>query len=80
MIVLNIFQFHIIQTLKSMHKAKYGLNPRIFFHKCHAKDHQYQAEFSQYSFYYKKSACKISHVLSFLKQIEFKLLKSNKET
>ena len=80
MIALNVYYLNIIQNFKSMHKAKHGTNPRIFFHKFHAKDHQYQPGFSQNRFYYKKSARKIFHLLSFLKQIEFKLLESNKET
>ena len=84
-----------------MHKAKYGLNPRIFLPKFHEVDHQYPTRFSQNSFYYKRSACKttsfaialrgptiwnsflsqheksIPHLLSFLKQIKFKLLNSS---
>ena len=93
-----------MQTLKFMHKTKYGINPRIFLLKFREVDHQHQTRFSQNSFYYKRSACKttsfaitprgltiwnnflsqhetsIPHLLSFLKQLKFKLLNSNKET
>ena len=87
-----------------MPKTKFGINPRIYLPKFREVDHQYQTRFSENSFYYKRSACKITsfaitprgstipnsflsqhekfitHLLSFLKQIEFKLLNSNKET
>ena len=100
---LNVYQINLIQTLKFMHKTKYGINPRIFLPKFREIDHQYPTRFSQNSFYYKRSACKttsfaitlrgptiwnnflsqheisIPHLLSFLKQIKFKLLNSNKE-
>ena len=102
--VLNVYQINLIQTLKFMHKTKYGINPRIFRPKFREVDLQYPTRFSQNSFYYKRSACKITsfattlrrptiwnnvlsqheisipHLLSFLKQIKFKLLNSNKET
>ena len=101
---LNVYQINLIQTLKFMHKTKYGINPRIFLPQFREVDHQYPTRFSQNSFYYKRSACKttnfaitlrgptiwnnflsqheksIPHLLSFLKQIKFKLLNSNKET
>ena len=101
---LNVYQINLIQTLKSMHKIKYGINPRIFLPKFREVDHQYPTRFSQNNSYYKRSACKttsfaitlrgptiwnnflsqheksIPHLLSFLKQIKFKLLNSNKET
>ena len=101
---LNVYQINLIQTLKFMHKTKYGINPRVFLPKFCEIDHQYPTRFSQNSFYYKRSACKtirfavtlhgptiwnnflsqheksIPHLLSFLKQIKFKLLNSNKET
>ena len=101
---LNIYQINLIQTLKFMHKTKYGINPRIFLPIFREVDHLYPTRFSQNSFYYKRSACKtisfaitlrgptiwnnflsqheksIPHLLSFLKQIKFKLLNSDKET
>ena len=101
---LNVYQINLIQTLKLMYKTKYGINPRIFLPIFREVDHQYPARFSQNSFYYKRSACKITssaitlcgptiwnsflsqneksilHLLSFLKQIKFRLLNSNKET
>ena len=101
---LNVFQINLIQTLKFMHRTKYGINPRIFLPKFCEVDHQYPTRFSKNSFYYKRSAGKttsfaitlrgptiwynflsqhekfILHLLSFLKQIKFKLLNSNKET
>ena len=101
---LNVYQINLIQTLKFMHKTKYGINLRIFLPKFREVDHQYPTRFSRNSFYYKISACKttsfavtlrgpiiwnnflsqqeksIPHLLSFLKQIKFKLLNSNKET
>ena len=46
------------QTLKFMHKTKYGINPWIFLPKFREVDHQYPTWFSQNSFYYKRSACK----------------------
>ena len=101
---LNVYQINLIQTLKFMHKTKYGINPRIFLPKFREVDHEYPTRFSQNNFYYKRSACKttsfaitrrgpticnsflseheksILHLLSFLKQIKFKLLNSNNET
>ena len=101
---LNVYQINLIQTLKFMHKNKYGINPRIFLPKFREVDHQYPTKFSQNSFYYKIYACKttsfaitlrgptiwnnflsqheksIPHLLSFLKQIKFKLLNANKQT
>ena len=100
---LNIYQINLIQTLKFMHKTKYGINPRIFLPKFREVDHQYPTRFSQNSFYYKRSACKTTsfaithldptiwnsflgqhekstpHLLSFSKQIKFKLLNSRKQ-
>ena len=94
---LNVYQINLIQTLKFMHKTRYGINPRIFLPRFREVDHQYPTRFSQNSFYYKRSACKttsfaitfrgptiwnnflsqheksIPHLLSFLKQIKFKL-------
>ena len=55
---LNVYQINLIQTLKFMHKTKYGINPRIFLPKFREVDHQYPTRFSQNSFYYKRSACK----------------------
>ena len=55
---LNVYQINLIQTLKFMHKTKYGKNPRIFLPKFREVDHQYPTRFSQNSFCYKRSACK----------------------
>ena len=55
---LNVYQINLIQTLKSMHKTKYGINLRIFLPKFREVDYQYPTRFSQNSFYYKRSACK----------------------
>ena len=95
---LNVYQINLIQTLKFMHKTKYGTNPRIFLPKFSEVDYQYPTRFSRNSSYYKRSACKstsfeitlrgptiwnnflsqheksIPHLLSFLKQIIFKLI------
>ena len=38
---LNVYQSSLIQTLKFMHKTKYGINPRIFLPKFREADHQY---------------------------------------
>ena len=56
--VLNVYQINLIQTLKFMHKTKYGKNPRIFLPKFREVDHQYPTRSSQNSFCYKKPACK----------------------
>ena len=95
---LQVYQINLIQTLKFMHKTKYGINSRIFLPKFREVGHQYLTRFSQNNFYYERSACTttsfaitlcgptiwnsflsqhekfISHLLSFLKQIKFKLL------
>ena len=55
---LNVYQINLIQTLKFMHKTKYGINPPVFLPKSPEVDHQYPRIFSQNSFYYKRSACK----------------------
>ena len=55
---VNVFQINIIQTLKFMHKTKYGTNLQIFLPIFREVDHKYPARFSQNSFYNKKSACK----------------------
>ena len=55
---LNVYQINLIQTLKFMHKTKYGINPRICLPKFREADHQYPTRFSQNSFYYKRSSCK----------------------
>ena len=55
---LNVYQINLIQTLKFMHKTKYGKNPRIFVPKFREVDRQYQTRFSQHSFCYKRSASK----------------------
>ena len=55
---LNVYQINLIQTLKFMHKTKYGKNPRIFLPKFREVDHQYPTRFSQNSFCHKRSACK----------------------
>ena len=55
---LNVYQINLIQTLKFMHKTKYGINPQIFLPKFCEVDHQYPTRFSQNSFSYKRSACK----------------------
>ena len=97
---LNVYQINLIQTLKFMHKTKYGINPRIFLPKFREVDHEYPTRFFQNNFYYKRSVCKttsfaitlrgpticnsflsqheksILHLLSFWKQIKFKLLNS----
>ena len=57
---LNVYQINLIQTLKFMHKTKYGINLRIFLPTFREIDHQYPTRFSQNSFYYKRSACKTS--------------------
>ena len=58
--VLNVYQINVFQTLKFMHKTKYKINPRTFVHQFSELDHQYPTRFSQNSFYYKNSACKIT--------------------
>ena len=55
---LNVYQINLIQTLKFMHKTKYGKNPLIFLPKFREVDHQYPTRFPQSSFCYKRSACK----------------------
>ena len=55
---LNVDLINLIQTLKFMHKTKYGINPQIFLPKFREVDHQYLTRFSENSFYYKRSACK----------------------
>ena len=55
---LNVYQINLIQTLKFMHKTKYGKNPRIFLPKFSEVDHQYPTRFTKNSFCYKRSACK----------------------
>ena len=55
---LNVYLINLIQTLKFMHKAKYGKNPRLFLPKFREVDHQYPTRFSKNSFCYKRSACK----------------------
>ena len=72
---LNVYQINLIQTLKFMHKTKYGKNPRISLPKFCEVDYQYPTRFfSQNSVYYKKSAYNssfsqhekyIPHLLSF---------------
>ena len=57
---LKVFQLNIIQTLKFIHRTKYAINPQIFLHTFREEDHQYPTRFFQNSFYYKKSACKIT--------------------
>ena len=57
---LNVYQINLIQTLEFMQKTKYGINPRIFFPKFLELYHQYPTRFSRNSFYYKRSACKIT--------------------
>ena len=55
---LNVYQTNLIQTLKFMHKTKYGMNPRIVLPKFREVDHRHLTRFSQNSFYYKRSAYK----------------------
>ena len=55
---LNVYQINLTQTLKFMHKTKYGINPRIFLAKFREVDHQYPTRFSRNNFYYKRSTCK----------------------
>ena len=55
---LNVYQINLVQTLKFMHKTKYGINPRISLSKFREVDHQYSTRFYRNSFYYKRSACK----------------------
>ena len=57
---LNVYQINLIQTLKFMHKTKYGKNPRIFLPKFHEVDHQYPTRFSRNSFCYKRFAYQTS--------------------
>ena len=54
---LNVYQINLIETLKFMHKTKYGIIPRIFLPKFREVGHQYPTRFSQNSFHYKRSAC-----------------------
>ena len=54
---LNFYQINLSQSLKFMHKTKYGINPRIFLPKFREVDHQYPTRFSENSFNYKRSAC-----------------------
>ena len=54
----NVYQIDLLQTLKFMHKTKYGINPRIFIPKFREVNHQYPTRFSQKSIYHKRSACK----------------------
>ena len=42
---LNVYQINLIQTLKVMHKTKYGINPRIFLPKFLDLDHQFPTRF-----------------------------------
>ena len=42
---LNVYQINIIQTLKFMHKTKYGINPQIFLPIFREVDHQYPTRF-----------------------------------
>ena len=44
---LNVYQINLIQTLKFMHKTKYGKNPQIFLPKFREVDHQYPTRLSQ---------------------------------
>ena len=55
---LNAYQINLIQTLKFIHKTKYGKNSRIFHPKFREVDHHYPTRFSQNSFCYKRSPCK----------------------
>ena len=57
---LSVYQINLIQTLKFMHKTKYGKNPLIFLPKFCEVDHQYPTRFSQNRFCCKRSACKIT--------------------
>ena len=77
-----------------MPKTKFGINPRIYLPKFREVDHQYQTRFAckitSFAITPRGSTIPnsflsqhekfITHLLSFLKQIEFKLLNSNKET
>ena len=54
----NIYQINLIETLKFMHKTKYGKNSLIFLSKFREVDHQYPTRFPQNSFCYKRSTCK----------------------
>ena len=55
---LTVYQINVLQTLKFIHKTKYGENPRIFRPKFREVDHQYPTRFSKNSFCYKRFACK----------------------
>ena len=55
---LNVYQINLMQTLKFMHKTKYGKNPRISLPKFCELDHQYPTGFSKNSFCYKRCASK----------------------
>ena len=48
--VLNVYQINLIQTLKFMHKTKYGINPRNFLPKFREVDHLYPTRFSPKQF------------------------------
>ena len=37
---LKVYQINLIQTLKFMHKTKYGINPLILLPRFHELDHQ----------------------------------------
>ena len=54
----NVYQINLIQTLKFMHKTKYGKNPRTFFPTFREVDHQYLIRFSQNSVCYERSSWK----------------------
>ena len=54
---LNVYQIKLIQSLKFLHKTKYGINPRAFLPNFCEVDHQHQTRFSQNSFYRLRSSC-----------------------
>ena len=49
----NVYQINIIETLKFMHKTKYGINPRILLNNYRVVEQQIPTKYSQNSFYYK---------------------------
>ena len=47
---LNVYQINIFQTLKSIHKKKYGIKPRIFLQQFYEVNRQYPTTFPQNNF------------------------------
>ena len=90
---LNVYQINLIETLKFMHKTKYGKNPRLFLPKFREVITNTRQDFPKttsfaitlrgptiWNSFLSQHEKSIPHLLSFLKQIKFKLLNSNNET